>query len=409
MNKTLKFCFITTFFPPHNVGGEGMAIYRLANLLAQKGHFVDVFYCLDSYRILQKHPLKGDFPVHPNIKIYPLKSFAGIFSPLLTQQTGFPFFKNDLVKKLKTENYDVIHYHNMSLIGFKTISYGKVTKLFTIHDHWLICPMHALWKFNREVCQKKSCLQCQIREGKPPQLWRYTNSLPKSLLEVDCFIAPSKYILEKLLESGLKIPIKQIPHFLPTNEIKMDLTDEKIYSRPYFLFVGRLNKIKGVQNLIPVFKKLPEFDLLIAGEGEYQETLINLADNSQNIKFLGGVSPQNLKSLYKNATAVVIPSICPETFGLTTIESFAMKTPVIVNNLGALPEIVEKSNAGFIFDGETKLTEAILKLGNNSSLRDELGKNGYAAFLEYWSEDAHLSQYLNLIEELGQQKQLVNN
>lgn len=405
MAEPLKFCFVTTFYPPHNAGGEGLAIYRLANLLAQKGHFIDIFYCLDSFRVLRKYPLKGDFPNHPNIRINVLKSRFAILSPLFTQQTGYPFFKQELLKRLETGDYDVIHYHNMSLIGIKTTGYGQAVKLYTLHDHWLICPMHALWKFDREVCTTKSCLGCQLAGGKPPQFWRYTKLLEKSLESVDCFIAPSKYILDKHLASGLEIPVIHIPHFLPLSEnIEPFPPAEEKNERPFFLFVGRLSKIKGLQVLISVFKGLPEFDLLIAGEGEYGENLSKSAANSPNIQFLGGLDEDRLRSLYRRTAALIVSSLSPETFGLIVIEAFAQKTPVIVNNLGALPELVEESKGGFIYNNRDELIEYIRKLAQNPSLRDELGQNGYQAVLKYWSAEIHLKEYLNLIENLRLQK-----
>ena len=174
--------------------------------------------------------------------------------------------------------------------------------------------------------------------------------------------------------------------------------------RPFFLFVGRLEKIKGLQNVIPIFKERPDFDLLIAGDGDYKKPLIDLAGDKTNIKFIGRLDQNRLQNLYQNARAVIVPSICYETFGIIVIEAFSMRTPVIVNNLGALPETVEDSGGGFIYNNPTELMDAIVELVQNSTLRDELGNKGYAAFLKYWNEDAHLTQYFDLIEKIQRQK-----
>lgn len=395
MNKPLKFCMVTTFYPPYSFGGDAMYIYRLSNELARRGHFVDVFHCEDAFTLLQKTGASGDFPNHPNVKVIKLKSRAGFLSPFLTQQTGVPFFKRELKNALENNNYDVIHYHNMSLIGITALSYGKAVKLYTTHEHWLVCPMHVLWKFDREICAKKECVRCQLAGKRPPQLWRHTGLLEENLKHIDCFISPSRFTLQKHLDDGLKIPIKHIPYFLPTPPETSDSAE--ISQRPYFLFVGRLEKIKGAQNLIPIFKVNQNYDLLIAGDGEYKTELVKLADNSPNIKFLGKLEQNQLRNLYRQATAVIVPSICYETFGIITIEAFAMKTPVIVNNLGALPEPVEDSGGGFIYNNENELVEAMKKLAENPVLRDEMGNKGYAAFLKYWNEAAHLKQYFDLI------------
>ena len=399
MEKPLKFCMVTTFYPPYSFGGDAMYIYRLTNELARRGHFVDVFHCTDAYRVLEKKPPTADFPNHPNVKIHKLAHRAGFLSPLLTQQTGVPFFKKQIKDALKANNYDVIHFHNMSLIGITALSYGKAVKLYTTHEHWLVCPMHVLWKYDREVCQQKDCLKCQIAGKRPPQLWRYTGLLEKSLRHVDCFISPSRFTLNKHLEAGLEIPITHIPYFLPAPEIENQASENKM-ERPFFLFVGRLERIKGLQNVIPIFKKLQEYDLLIAGDGEYKNALTELANDSPNIKFLGRLSQKDLQNLYRRAVSIIVPSICYETFGIIIIEAFSMKTPAIVNNLGALPEVIEDSNGGFIYNNETELVDAIRKLAENQNLRDELGNNGYKAFLKFWNEDTHLAQYLDLIEKI---------
>ncbi len=397
MEKPLKFCMVSTFYPPYSFGGDAMHIYRLSNELAKRGHFVDVYHCEDAFLLLNKTAPTSKFQNHENIKVHRLKSNRGFLSPLLTQQTGVPILKSELKNALENNDYDVIHYHNMSLIGITALAYGNAVKFYTTHEHWLVCPMHVLWKFNREVCQKKSCLACQLKGKRPPQLWRSTGLLEKMLKHVDFFLSPSRFTLKKHLEAGLDIPIQHLPYFLPTpaNE---KITPQESSERPYFLFVGRLEEIKGVQNIIPVFKNQEKYDLLVAGDGEYKETLLNQSENCPRIKFLGRLDQNQLANLYQSAVAVIVPSICYETFGIIIIEAFSKKTPVIVNNLGALPEVVEDSGGGFVYQNQTELIAAMDKLATDSSLRNDLGAKGYEAFLKFWNEDAHLSQYLNLVQ-----------
>lgn len=383
-----------------------MHIYRLSNELARRGHKVDVFHCEDSFLMLNGKPPTAEFPNHENVKVYGLKSGKGFLSPLLTQQTGRPLFKSVIKKALEENQYDVIHYNNMSLIGITALGYGssETVKLYTTHEHWLVCPMHVLWKFNREVCTKRSCLRCQLAGKRPPQLWRQTGLLKKMIRHVDRFLSPSRFTLRKHLEMGLDIPIEQMPYFLPAPAETETLPRSENSSRPYFLFVGRLEYIKGVQKLIPVFKKQPQFDLLIAGDGDYKETLVKQAEGVPNIKFLGRLDQKRLQSLYKSAIAVIVPSICYETFGIIIIEAFSLKTPVIANNLGALPEVVEDSGGGFIYNNQEELIAAMNKLAADYGLRTELGEKGYEAYIKYWNEDAHLDKYLGLIADLQEKK-----
>jgi len=392
---------VSTFYPPYNFGGDGMHIYRLSNELAERGHTVDVFHCEDSFLLLNKKQPTGNFPNHPNVKVHGLKSRSGSLSPLLTQQTGVPFLKGELKTALENGKYDVIHYHNMSLIGIKALSYGSAVKLYTAHEHWLVCPMHVLWKFNREVCTTKSCFTCQLKGNRPPQLWRYTGMMERMLKHVDCFLSPSRFTLRKHIEMGLDIPIKHMPYFLPTpKEADATIGHDRVNERPFFLFVGRLESIKGLQNVIPSFKKQDQFDLLIAGDGNYRDELEKQAGGHPRIKFLGRQSQDELGKLYPSAVAVIVPSICYETFGIISIEAFSRKTPVIVNDLGALPEVINDSGGGYVYQDSQQLETAMKTLAGDRELRDSLGMKGYAAFLKYWNEKAHLDKYLGLVDEL---------
>ncbi len=412
MNRPLNFCMITTFYPPYNFGGDGMGIYRLANAVARLGHKVDIIHCKDAFLALNPKGPIGDFPNHPNITVHGLKSKLGIVSPLLTQQTGYPFLKEKKIERiLSLKKYDIVHYHNISLVGGpKLLKKRKEITLYTTHEHWLVCPMHVLWKYNRELCKKRSCFLCSIVWKRPPQLWRYTHMLENALKNVDYFISPSRFTIRKHHELGLKLPFIHIPYFLPLAEEDSfeneEDKDNQETHKPYFLFVGRLEKIKGVQNLIPVFKDYSGADLLIAGDGEYGAALKSLAKGNNNVRFLGRTDHRELRKLYNNALAVIVPSICYEVFGIIIIESFSMKTPVIVNDVSAPTDVVEESGGGFIYSNDEELIEAMDILRTQPEKRKELGENGYKAYRKYWTEENCLSIYFDLIYKIAQKKKI---
>ena len=82
----LKFCMVTTFYPPYSFGGDGIFIYRLVNELAQRGHHVEVVHCIDAYQILasgEAQP-KENYPTHPNVTVHSLHSKVGMLSPVVT-------------------------------------------------------------------------------------------------------------------------------------------------------------------------------------------------------------------------------------------------------------------------------------------------------------------------------------
>lgn len=402
---------ITTFYPPYSFGGDGVFIYRLSNALARLGHHVDIIHCLDSYYFFTSEIPTNNFPQHPNIKVHGLKSKLGGISPVLTHQTGFPFLKGKKIKKiLDNKNFDVVHFHNISLIGGPGIlRYGKAIKLFTTHEHWLICPLSLLWKFKNKACVKKNCFLCVINAWRPIQLWRYSKMLERMSVNIDAFISPSKFTQKKHHEMGFKSPIIHIPHFLSQytdEEIKPGRqVDVPVSSlQPYFLFAGRLVKTKGLHTLIKIFRHFNKSNLLISGQGNYGNQLREMAKGNKHIRFLGQKSYKELRNLYKNAIAVIVPSLSYEVFGNIIIEAFAMKTPVIVNNTGALPELVQQSGGGFIYNNETGLLKAMELLASNPSLKKDLGGKGYIAYKKNWTEEKYFEKYFNLIYSVAKKK-----
>ena len=397
---------VTTFYPPYHFGGDAIYVYRLANELARRGHRVDVIHDRDSYYLAHPDEPSSRAENHPNVTVHSLKSRFGFLSPLATHQTTQPWFKNQIKTLLESQHYDIIHFHNVSLIGPASFRYGNGIKLMTLHEHWLLCPLHVLWKFDREVCTHRQCIPCTIYARRPPQWWRYTSLLRRELEQVDQFISPSRFTRDKHLESGLDIPITVLPYFLPRETEPNHLDVMPPHPRPYFLFVGRLVKIKGLQNLIPVFKNYPRADLLIIGAGEYESTLRTLARDLPNVKFIGAIPYNRLRDLYRRAIAVIMPSICYEVFGIVLIEALSVKTPVIARDLGGMSEVVVDSSGGFIFRTDEDLVQAMTRLHQDAALRRTLGENGYKAYLKLWDEQAHMEKYFEIIESVAERKGL---
>lgn len=404
MMKSLKFCMVTTFYPPYNFGGDGIFVYRLANALARDGHQVHVIHDLDSYTQLTKEQTQLSFSNHENITLYKLSCQRFKTLDLLcSHQLGRPIRKQKTLQQIFDQNnFDVIHFHNISLMGGPGIlRFGEGLKLCTLHDHWFVCPMHVLWRFNREVCQKRTCLRCTLAGGRPPQFWRYNNTIADVVDYVDCFIAPSNFTRKSHTENGFPAPIRYLPHFIssadesPLNIPNQDSTDNS----PYFLFVGRLEKIKGVQILLEVFQQYNSANLLIAGSGTYEKELRHLANGLSHVHFLGLVPSQQLKILYQRAVAVIVPSICYETFGLVPIEAFSVKTPAIVHNLGSLPEVIQ-DGGGVSYDTQEELLSAMQNLQNDFQHREDLSIKAYENFQKNYTEKIHLNKYYDLIKEL---------
>jgi glycosyltransferase involved in cell wall biosynthesis len=409
MPRPLNILHLTTFYPPYSFGGDAMYVYRLSHALGDEGHQVDVVHCVDSYHLLHPGPPPIDFAPHPRVTVHGLRSGFGALSPLLTQQTGRPLLKLRRINALlHASSYDVMHFHNISLLGPDVLAISPLgaapIKLYTTHEHWLICPTHVLWKFNGRPCDGPQCFRCTLMARRPPQWWRYTRKLARASRHVDRFVSPSRFTAAMHAERGFARPVGHLPYFI--DRVDSDWRDPapRPQERPYFLFVGRLEAIKGLQTVIEVWDRIPNFDLLVAGTGQHEPALRARAASNPRIKFLGPRSQHELGALYVHAVACLVPSITYETFGITIVEAFARKTPAIVRNLGALPEVVQDSGGGFVYSTDEELLDAMMQVGCSPQLRTELGEKGYDAFARFWSREAHLRQYFDLLREVSLQK-----
>jgi glycosyltransferase involved in cell wall biosynthesis len=396
MPAGLSFCMATTFYPPYSFGGDAIHVYRLTNALARRGHRVTVVHSLDAYRFFNPRGPLGDFPNEPGVTVRTIET-KGPIAPIATYLSGRPARYASALKDVFTEPFDVVHFHNPSLLGGPgVLSYGDGVKLFTLNEHWLVCPMHVLLRHNRDLCEEPQCLRCAIAFRRPPQLWRYTGLLERQLEHIDLFLSPSRFTVEAHRKRGFTRPIRRLPHFVPASETVAE--PNRNGGRPYFLYVGRLVKLKGVQTLIERFRDYPA-DLVIAGDGDYIPELRRLAAGLDNVRFLGPTHGSQLRDLYAGAVAAIVPSIAYEAFGIVILEAFAQGTPVIVRDLGALPEPVLESGGGFVYRTDEELQEAMERLRTEPGLRAELGARAHRAWRERWTEDPHLDAYFAAIEE----------
>ena len=391
--KSLRILMFTTFYPPYSFGGDAVGVQRMARALAARGHQVTVVHDEDAYLSLGGAMPDGPAAVD-GVRAVGLRSRHGMLSNLLTQQTGHPVVHRKRIRAVLDEGpWDLIWYNNTSLVGGPgLLGMGAGLKIYEAHEHWLVCPTHVLWRYNSELCDKRDCTRCVLSYRRPPQLWRYTGMLDKALDQVDLIIAKSEFSRAKHREFGLRQPMEVLPYFLPDIEV----TATKGFSghpRPYFLFVGRLEKIKGLQDVFPAFDRYPDADLLILGDGDYGAELRRLAAGNPRIVFLGRKPPDELNEYYRGALGLIVPSVCYETFGIILIESFRLGTPVIARRLGPFPEIMDQAQGGALFGTEDELLAAMASLQGDPAHRARLAANARRGFEQVWREDRVLAAY----------------
>lgn len=390
-------CMLTTFYPPFTFGGDGIAVERLATALARAGHDVTVVHDEDAYRALNGREAPAAEPGQDGVTVVRLRSGLGRLSPFLAQQTGRPVLQRRGIEAVLRRGFDIVNFHNVSLLGGPgLLDLGSAAKVYLAHEHWLVCPTHVLWRHDREPCPARQCVRCTLRHRRPPQLWRYTGSLERRLDEVDAFVALSEFSRRKHAEFGFSQPMELLPYCLPDERARSG--DAPPHPRPYVLFAGRLERPKGLDDVVALFRTGLGIDLVVAGEGSHGPALRRLAAGSPAIRFLGRIPPDELGPFYRHALALLAPSVGFETFGGTLIEAFRAGTPVLARAVGPHPEIMERADAGFLFSNADELPRLIATLTAEPELRERLGRSGRSAFLRHWSEEAVVPLYLEIVE-----------
>ena len=397
----MRFCMVTTFYPPYHFGGDGTYVRALSEALVKRGHEVTVVHCEDAYRLAAKD--LNAVSTTSKVKVHTIKSGWGFMSPLITQQTGFPGLKHQKLKDILNDQFDVVNFHNISLIGGPGIIYlsNARVNLYTLHEHWLLCPTHIFWKNKNKACDVRQCFRCCLRSGIPPQFWRYTPLIQNSIRKIDSFIAPSSYTAEQHVSAGFKKPIKIIPLFsyLSPNEY-----DDESGGRMNFVTVGRVTKSKGISDLVHSFSKWPDYNLQVIGDGDLLQLLKDQYRSFNNIQFLGKVPQESLIKFYRKATALILPSLAPETFGLTVVEAFACGVPAIVRIAGGSRETIDRSEAGYLYSNEDDLKSAIEHFKKDPDLRSHLGNRARKAYETDYTEVKHVEDYIDLVNQIANEK-----
>ncbi len=125
-----------------------------------------------------------------------------------------------------------------------------------------------------------------------------------------------------------------------------------------------------------------------------------MAADLPNVQFEGLLGGPALARLFRNARAVVVPSLFPETFGYVVLEAFSVGTPVVVHEGGgALYETGFLSGGGLAYRTDSELLTALRRMVHDRALHDELAARGFAMRMGPWSETEHLDRYLALVDQ----------
>ena len=209
-----------------------------------------------------------------------------------------------------------------------------------------------------------------------------TKKFNEVLKDIDLIIAPSKFMSDKLNDN---FNVAILYNFVPT-----PMKVEKNEFRNYYLFVGALERYKGVKELVELFKSF-NGNLVIAGGGSLTKYITNLKE--KNIHYIGWIDGERKYSIISNAMVLILPSKWPENMPLVALEALSCGVPVFGSNYGGVPEILEK------FKGIPFFEHGSEKLIKNLKIVEKISKTECKqVFKKNFSVNAFFKKYFNSIK-----------
>jgi len=213
-------------------------------------------------------------------------------------------------------------------------------------------------------------------------------------------------VAKYLIEEAKKIAPNKKYFLFPTfTDLDIFLAEKDIASDKFILFVGGLEKVKGVEYLIEAFSKIhnnfKEFRLLIIGKGSEDDFLKSLASRlniADKVEFKGRLSLVETKDIMKKCYCFVLPSLS-EGLPRVIIEAMALGKPVIGSNAGGIPELVNDGVNGFLFKtgNSDSLAEKLATLLSQKGLTEDFGAKGRMLAEKSYSNRKYLENYLEMI------------
>jgi glycosyltransferase involved in cell wall biosynthesis len=179
-----------------------------------------------------------------------------------------------------------------------------------------------------------------------------------------------------------------MPSMPPEKASRVDL------ARPaHVLFVGRLERYKGLYLLLEALRGIPDVRLTVVGDGSYRKELERLAEGI-DVRFEG--FQRHPAQYYAEADIFVMPSLGPEGFGIVTMEAMAHGLPCVISDLAVHREITGDGTAAMLFrNGNAEdLRGKLHELIDNASLRSAYSTAGYQRVEKVYTSGAALKSYV---------------
>lgn len=395
-------------------GGSERCTFDLTDLLEAHGHAVIPFAMHHPQN--RPSPYADYFVSHVDFPTL-LRESKGIGTNLqVAERTIYSReAKQKIAALIDATKPDVAHVHGIaheiSPSIFSALRAANVPIVQTLHDYKVVCP-NTNFVSQGQVCEackgghfyqvmRRRCKRDSLAASVLAGIEAYVHSAMGIYgRNVNTFIAPSRFLRDKVVEHGIRNRVEFLPNFLHVDSFTpCDTADD------YFVFAGRLVAVKGVQTLLQAMRMVNGGKLYIAGTGELEAELRQyIAEHKlDHVHLLGHLGKTELTELVQRATATIVPSEWYENCPMSVLESFACGTPVIGARIGGIPELVQEERSGYLFTpGDAdELAQTMQKLLDQPTSAVQMGRQAREQVERDHSPATHYAQTMAIYQQLS--------
>jgi len=338
----MKILLVNKFY--YRRGGDCIVTMGVEELFMAHGHDVAIF-AMD-YPENTDSPWKKYWPSNMS----KIKVFSRPF--------GDGEVKIKFTRLLDDFRPDVVHLHNvhtqLSPIIAKIAHKRGIRVVWTLHDTKLVCPCYTCMRdghwceecfTDKKAVIKHKCMPggiigstigyLEAKKWNKERLQEYT----------DLFLPPSQFMMDTVVRGGYDAKkFRVLCNFIDIEKVKNPCFGKK----DYFVYLGRVNEVKGIRTLCMAAATLP-YKLVVVGGGEL---LLELQEQykTSDIEFKGQMEWNDFRPIIEGAKFMVLPSEWSENNPLTVIESQSLGMPVLGARIGGIPELIEEGVSGMTFE-----------------------------------------------------------
>ena len=406
----MRILLLAQFYPPV-IGGEERHVRNLGAALAARGHQVSVA----TQEGQEDAGLAMDGAVRVHRMRGTLQRATALFSEAERPHAP-PMPDPELVLGLKRvitqEKPDIVHAHNWLLHSFLPLMPStNAPFLVTLHDYSLICARKNFMHMGRHLCSGpalRQCLSCASQhyggiKGRITTLANWAGAKRERRL-VDKFLAVSEAVarLNNLPRCG--VPYEVVPNFVPNNigDLSPDL--DPVLDQlpdPFMLYVGDLSRQKGVHMLLDAYSMVKTAVPLILIGRRFPDFPVELPPG---VRVFSAWPHPSVMHAWSRCLFGLAPSVWHEPCATVVMEAMALGKPMVVTNLGGMPDLVAHEKTGLVVPPNPSfLADAMRRLLVGAELRTHMG-NAARAKVGGFQERAVVSRIEAVYRELLAQR-----